>query len=326
MTKLPYSDNIITKTREYTQEELAWQQKYREEARIESTVTMDRLLWMDDDMVKGAEMYMECIWLWPGETKAGLMEEPHVHDFDEVIGFVGSDPDHPEDLNAVMEMHMGDEVHYLEKSCLMYLPAGMKHCPLTFKKVNKPVFFFTLAPIGNYGRTSQARDKEKYEKAPFVIPEPDETGTKYARYIITKAKPHAPSEAKAGDAPKAPPPPRDVKASHILSLDSEVIPGAFYVDFVWIWSGSMTMAPEPHTHPFDEMIGFVTHGVKSDPRGIKGDVSINIEGDDYKIDKNSLVYLPKGVKHCPIQLQNIQKPVLLFTIGNTRIWDITGGK
>ena len=121
MTQFPYERNIITNTKEYTPAELKMIEKMRLEHPVESTVSMERLLWMDNSMVPGAEMYMECIWLWGGVTKSGLMEEPHVHEFDEVIGFISSDPNNPKELGAVMEMNIGDEVHYLSKSCLMYI-------------------------------------------------------------------------------------------------------------------------------------------------------------------------------------------------------------
>jgi hypothetical protein len=111
-----------------------------------------------------------------------------------------------------------------------------------------------------------------------------------------------------------------------VSLDSEVSKGAFYVDFVWIWNGDMTMAPEPHAHDWDEMIGLVSWADKANPRAIGGDVSININKEDYKIKQSSLIFVRKGVRHCPIEFKNIKRPVLCFTIGNTKKWSQAGGK
>jgi hypothetical protein len=311
MSQLKYTNNIITQTREYTEKELQMIADMRSEHPVETTIEMERLLWMDSDMVPGAALYMECIWLWGGVTKAGLMEEPHVHDFDEVIGFISSDPEHPGELGAVMEMHLGDEVHNLTKSCLMHIPAGMKHCPLTFKEVHRPVFFFTLAPISHYGRTSGFKNPEAIKKTAFVPPaRADASGTKYGRYIITQPKSHAPAGKKMEG-------PKTARATQVVSLDNEVSPGAFYVDFCWIWSGTMTMAPEPHKHDFDEIIGFVSAGTKENPRQIDGEVAINIAGEKYNLTKSALVYLPKNVEHCPLEFKNITRPVLCFTIGNT---------
>jgi hypothetical protein len=318
MVKLSYSQNIITDTKEYTPEEIAKIQKMLKDNPIKSTIEMERLLWMDDTKVKGASFYMECIWLWGGRTTSGTTEEPHVHAFDEVIGFISSDENDPQNLDARMEIILGDETHFLTKSCLMYIPAGMKHCPLTFREVNRPVFFFTLAPISRYGRRSEKMSLEEAAKIKipgFKTPPKDANGSRYARYIITQPKSHVPKNAKRK--PKAP---RRAKTTQIVSLDSEVSPGAFYVDFVWIWSGDLTMAPKTHAHDFDEMIGFISYNGREKPRAIIGDVSMKIGKDQYNITKSSLVYVPKGVEHCPIEFKNIKQPVLLFTIGNTKQW------
>jgi hypothetical protein len=324
MTELPYARNIITDTKPYSTEDLARIEELKAKLPpVETTVEMTRLLWMDDTVVENAKIYMECVWLWGGETRAGLMGEPHVHDFPEVIGFISSDRDNPTELGAVMEMHLGDEVHYLTKSCLVHVPPGMKHCPLTFKRVDRPVFFFTLAPIGSYGRTSGLQDPEAVANTAFVPPSaPDETGTKYGRYIITEPKMHAPPPP-----PGRRPPRRTAAASHLVSLDDEASKGSFYVDVVWIWNGETTMSPEPHTHDFDEMIGIIgfdPDDPRGNERGIGGNVSILMGKDTYPITQSSLIYIPAGAPHCPLSFWDIKKPVLCFTLGTAAMWSRQG--
>ena len=92
MTGLRYAKNIVTDTKEYSPEELAKIQEMQKTNRVESTVKGLRLLWMDDTKVEGSSFYMECLWLWEGVTTSGTTEEPHHHDFDEVIGFISTDP------------------------------------------------------------------------------------------------------------------------------------------------------------------------------------------------------------------------------------------
>ncbi len=314
MAALPYTQNIITDTKEYTPEEMAKIQAMLKRYNVQSTVKATRLLWMDDTKVPGAEFYMECLWLWPGVTTSGTTEEPHHHDFAEVIGFIGSNPDHPHDLEGRIEIVLGDESHYLTQSCLVYIPPGMKHCPLTFREVTRPTFFFTLAPISRYGRTSEVAPSESLVSSQtpvFIPPEPDASGKRYARYIITQPKPHG--------TPRPRPEKPTARTTQIVSLDSEVIPGAFYVDFVWIWSGNLTMS-QLHSHEFDEMIGVASLPSSEDPRAIGGDVSIILGEEKYALSQSSLVYLPRGLGHCPLQFSNIANPVLCFTVGNVPKW------
>jgi mannose-6-phosphate isomerase-like protein (cupin superfamily) len=321
MAKLPYEKYIITDTREYSKEEMKMIEKFREEHPFKSTVGMTRLLWMDDEKVKGAEFYMEVTWLWPGKTPQGTMEEPHVHNFPEVIGFIGSDQKHPGELGGRMEMHIGDEVHDITKSSLIYLPPGLHHCPLTFREVTKPTMFFTLAPVSKYGRKSEQMNPEatKDVQIPeFKTPRKGKDGTRYGRYIITQPISHIPKNAKGKPAPQ---PPKGLKTYHAVSLDGSIIPGAFYVDFVWIFKGSLEMAKETHAHDWDEMIGLCgLPESQENPRGIDPGVSVKLGNDMYKMKKSSLIYVPKNVPHAPILFENIEKPVLCFTIGTAPKW------
>ena len=311
MTGLKYSANIVTKTKEYTQEQIKMLEEFTRKHPVESTVEAYRLLRMDDSMVPGASLYMECIWLWEGATTSGTTEHPHVHEFDEVIGFISTGKENPGELDARMEIILGDETHYLTKSCLVHVPAGMNHCPLTFREVNRPVFFFTLAPVSRYGRKAQDTDSQGNPvplKTIFVPPEtPDASGTKYGRYIITGVKP------KNFPPRKGPP---TAETTRVVSLDDDMSKGAFYVEFVWIWSGTTTMAPDGHAHDWDEMIGIIGSD-RQHPRQLGGEVSIILGDEKHNLTRSSLVYIPRGLFHCPLEFKDIKTPVLCFTVGNT---------
>jgi hypothetical protein len=66
----------------------------------------------------------------------------HTHDFDEILGFYGCDPQNPRDLNAEVEFWMDDEKYIMTKSFLVFIPAGLKHCPLTLNRIDRPIFHF----------------------------------------------------------------------------------------------------------------------------------------------------------------------------------------
>ncbi|OGO18811.1 MAG: hypothetical protein A2Z15_02640 [Chloroflexi bacterium RBG_16_50_11] len=111
-----------------------------------------RVLYLDSDVMPGA-FYMECVWVMPRPANAApppggrrVGTEPHAHDYDEIIAFFGSDPNDPYNLNAEVELWLGDEKHTITKTSLVFIPAGLKHCPLTFLRVDKPVFHYTTGP------------------------------------------------------------------------------------------------------------------------------------------------------------------------------------
>lgn len=108
-----------------------------------------RTLWMDDDVVPGA-FQMNCSWYFRPPDIKTKESVPHLHDNDEIIGFFGGDPEQPYDLGAEIEFWLEDEMHILTTSALIFVPKGMKHCPLIFRRVDRPVFHFSVLTSSHY--------------------------------------------------------------------------------------------------------------------------------------------------------------------------------
>jgi len=106
-----------------------------------------RILWMDEKVVEGA-FHMNTAWYLKATTT--LESTPHVHDTDEIIGFFGSDPQHPYDLGGEIEIWLEDEKHIIDKTAMLFVPAGMKHCPLIIRRIDRPIFHFTTVTGGRY--------------------------------------------------------------------------------------------------------------------------------------------------------------------------------
>ncbi|MCC7461321.1 MAG: hypothetical protein IT480_02535 [Gammaproteobacteria bacterium] len=103
---------------------------------------------LNDKVVKGS-YYTDVAWIMKANPGRVWVKE-HSHPFDEVLGFFGSDPEHPDELNAVIEISIDGEKHVLTKSALVFVPKNIKHCPLTIQKVDRPVLFFTTGPTASY--------------------------------------------------------------------------------------------------------------------------------------------------------------------------------
>ncbi len=111
-----------------------------------------RVLWLDSEVFPGA-FYIETVWQYPptnGEEPR-VTTEQHTHDFDEAICFFGTNPEDPYDLCGEIELWLEDEKHTINRSCIIYVPAGMKHCPLVINRVDRPIFEFTVGPGTMYG-------------------------------------------------------------------------------------------------------------------------------------------------------------------------------
>jgi hypothetical protein len=116
-----------------------------------------RVMFLDSNNVPGA-FYMECVWVMPRPPLTAEQIEaakkrgpgPHSHKYDEVIAFFGTNHDDPYDLGAEVELWLGDEKHIIKKTSLVFIPAGLKHCPLVFLRVDRPVFHYTTGPGKKY--------------------------------------------------------------------------------------------------------------------------------------------------------------------------------
>jgi hypothetical protein len=132
-----YGKYIVTElqTPEYTPEAIAEYAKFA-----------TRILYLDDKVVEGA-FQLNCSWY---RKPSNHLPVGHTHDCDEIIGFFSSDPSAPNDLGGEVEFWLEDEQHILTRSCLIFVPKGMKHCPLIIRRVDRPIFHFSTVTNGSY--------------------------------------------------------------------------------------------------------------------------------------------------------------------------------
>jgi len=113
-----------------------------EQAKAGRTLDRTLLLGIQDSILKGS-FFVGCEWLWQLTGNGPVdIEIPHSHDFDEIIGFAGSNRNHPRDLGGELEFRIGDEKLTLTRTCLIFIPRGTIHCPITIKRIDTPIFMF----------------------------------------------------------------------------------------------------------------------------------------------------------------------------------------
>lgn len=109
------------------------------------------MAYLDGGIIPGAP-YVETHWF---HKPTQYSPKRHTHDFDEVLAFMGADPENPLELYGEVELWIEDECHRLTKSCLVYIPAGTYHCPMNIRRADRPIFHFST------GVTSKAYEREQ---------------------------------------------------------------------------------------------------------------------------------------------------------------------
>lgn len=112
---------------------------------------------LDSTIIKGA-FYISGAMFWKQYgAKPAQIEVSHTHDFDEAWIFMGTMQDKPKELGAEIDFWLEDEQYNMTKPCTVYIPKGMKHCPIIVKKIVHPILFLTVGNGTTYSRTDYGK-------------------------------------------------------------------------------------------------------------------------------------------------------------------------
>jgi hypothetical protein len=120
-----------------------------------------QLLYLDSEILENAP-YTECVWIMPGGVLPKTTQSaPHSHEYDEVLTFIGNNVAEPYDLGGEIEIWLEGEPQILTRSSVLFIPKGMKHCPLIIKRVDRPIFHSAMGMGGIYQHKTQGNTGKK---------------------------------------------------------------------------------------------------------------------------------------------------------------------
>jgi hypothetical protein len=117
------------------------------------------LLYLDGEKAPDAP-YMETVWF---NTSNDTGPAPHAHEFDELIGFIGSNPDDPTALQASVQLDYEGELVTVTESTVAYIPRGTMHSPILVPEMDKPIYHFSIANSADYDRDVAENNEYKPE-------------------------------------------------------------------------------------------------------------------------------------------------------------------
>ena len=99
-----------------------------------------------------------------------------------------------------------------------------------------------------------------------------------------------------------------------LRYNSEFADTNFTIRWHYI-TGPHVMEEEPHAHDFDQFTCFIG----GDPTNIKEfgaevELFLGEEGERHIINTTTIVYIPKGLIHCPLNFKIVNKPIMFLNI------------
>ena len=229
-------------------------------------------------------------------TRAGWLRGPlqagglHRHTSGEVLMFLGSDHDHPEQLNAEIELQIEHDVLTFNRTCAVFIPAGAAHGELKVKRLERDVLCCCCHP-----------DTDVYEAQSAQASAP--AGT-YARNFVDRY------DTTGVQLPNV----RAEVMTRLYYLDSRRVPGAPYFESVWFNIPTPAFL-EPHVHQLNEVIFFA--GSNADhPGDLDGKIDFYIDGEPVTLDRSCILFIPAGVPHTPFEILEMNHPCLHFSGGN----------
>jgi len=249
--------------------------------------------------------YVDCTWLWKGAAKEPV-GVPHKHNFDHIIALASGHIKDPQDFGGKVTVWLDGNPEVITKNSIIFIPAGVVHGPILFNKIVQPTFFMIVAITPKYSRTIVEQVVKPAKKKKYAI-------------VDHLYKDFSVAASKKKNAP--PPPPRNpnLKSARIMHIEEDIVKGAFYTDFVWIFKGTGAAPATVHDHEWPELIAMAGADPKH-PRNLGGEMSI-VLGDEYHATKkSSLVCIPKKMMHCPWEFHDIKTPTLVFSAGPSHMY------
>ena len=226
---------------------------------------------------------VDCTWFWHSNPLQ-IVDGTRISDCNQVIGLVGADPENPFSLAGEITILVDGKRNLLNKSSLIFVPAGVPFGPIIINHMEHPIFYSTIG----------IRPDPKVMRDPSL-----------PRYTII-------SETK--DKAVKPPTPakRTIRVSNILHIEDDMVKGSFYVNINWQYEGYGQAPAEIHDHEWAELISM--YGCDPEhPYDLGGTFSMDLDGETYYLNKSSLICIPAHMKHCPWKFLQVTKPTLTMT-------------
>lgn len=233
---------------------------------------------------------------------------PHVHDFDQVMFWLGGDANEMGELGAEIELCLGEEgeKHMITTTTAVAVPRGLPHFPANIVRMDKRFIFLTVSCTAEYKEKTLRADKKIFEKTPALM-----FTAKYRDNII-----NVPFMRKGAWSygPKN----RDDSGGSLAFIRGRENIFDFLIMCESIKRAPYRFGPEPdkpHVHPKPEILTFMGTDLNDLSRlGAEAEIYLGKEMERHVINAPTAVVIPGGLAHCPLVITRVDRPMILTDI------------
>jgi len=243
---------------------------------------------------------------------AGNMGEtppaPHVHDYNQVMLWLGADGNDMGELGAEVELCLGEdgEKHMITSSTAVAVPKGLPHYPANITRMDRRFVYMEVSCAGERKMKKLPAKKRTPEAGPVMG-----WNAKYRDNIISLAFSRKGAWSYG-------PRNRDDSGGYLAFIHGR--DPAF--DFL-IMCESLKRAPyrfgpipdKPHIHPKLEILFFMGTDLNDLSRlGGEAEIALGKEAEMHVITRPSAVVIPGGFPHCPLTITRVDRPMILTDV------------
>jgi hypothetical protein len=265
------------------------------------------MTFMSSRQIPEAGAYIQLGWIYDIPTPNPYVYE-HVHDYDEVLLFWGSDSGIPQVLGGEIELYIGGQPIVFNTTSSMFIPKGTPHGPLTWKKFRYPHMVMCLM-IGT-GDYQEGWGKSGIHEPKEGLPEKT-VDFDYEQYVIRSPMREAAPGFKGFQSPSM---------TYMSSV--QINSANLYLDWAWVWN-----IPSPpigeHMHQNNDEIVLHIGGDPDNPEDLGADMEYGIGGDMSAFSTSYGAFLPRGLRHGPLRWHRVRKPhiemAIVFGVGTFQV-------
>ena len=252
----------------------------------------------------GLDVHVEYGTYW---SAGRIGEEPlgsEVHDFNEVMIFMGSDTSDLSELGSEVKVSLGEEkeTHIFSCSTAIFIPKGLPHLPAEIIRMDKRILFLQISCAGEWKKTSVSSGTKPTEPVGW--------NSKYGHLVS-----HLAFARKS--AWHYGPENSDDSGGSITDIDCKEF--GFNMSYESIRKAPYRFGPRPerpHMHlEYDEFALFL--GADTDDLndlGAELETGMGKEIEMHRITAPTAIKLPKGFPHSPLTIFKLEKPIIFAII------------
>jgi hypothetical protein len=256
----------------------------------------------------GLDVHIEYGTYWAAGSMGKEPYGSHVHDFNQVMLWLGADMNDMGELGAEVELCLGEEAekHMITTSTAVSVPKGLPHFPATITRMDKRFIFVAVSCAPECKEKPLPSNKKAFEKTPVMT-----WNAKYRDNIINLAFTR---KGAWSYGPKN----QDDSGGYLAFIRGKNPEFDFLIMYESLKKAPYRFGPEPdkpHAHPMPEILFFM--GTDTDNLSeLGGEVEIYLgkEMERQVITLPTAVVIPGKLPHCPLIVTRVDRPFVLMDV------------